>query len=123
MPRAINIIAAHDARGLTAADSVLLDHSQRAGGTLSIATVKGQALTFAFQGRLRHDDVIALDDGSHIEIVAKPEPLLEARAADVSALARIAWHLGDRHISVQLLPTRIRAVYQDGIQVAPIPHS
>ncbi|WP_137045196.1 urease accessory protein UreE [Pseudolabrys sp. FHR47] len=110
MPRATTIIAAHDARGLAAADSVLLDHSQRAGGTLSVVTVKGQTLNFAFQGRLRHDDVIALDDGSHVEVVARPEPLLEARAADVSALARIAWHLGDRHIAVQLLPNRIRAL-------------
>jgi len=112
MPRATNIIAAYDARGLTAADSVLLDHSQRAGGTLSVGTVKGQTLTFAFQGRLHHDDVISLDDGSHVEVVAKPEPLLEARAADVSALARIAWHLGDRHIAVQLLPNRIRALHE-----------
>lgn len=110
MPRATTIIAAHDARGLAAADSVLLDHSQRAGGTLSVVTVKGQTLNFAFQGRLRHDDVIALDDGSHVEVVARPESLLEARAADVSALARIAWHLGDRHIAVQLLPNRIRAL-------------
>ncbi|HWK95930.1 MAG TPA: urease accessory protein UreE [Pseudolabrys sp.] len=110
MPRATNIIAAHDARGLAAADSVLLDHTQRAGGTLSVATVKGQTLTFAFQGRLHTDDVIALDDGSHVEVVAKPEDLVEARAADVSALARIAWHLGDRHIAVQLLPNRIRAL-------------
>lgn len=110
MPRATTIIAAHDARGLAAADSVLLDHTQRAGGTLSVATVKGQALNFAFQGRLHHDDVIALDDGSYVEVVARPEALLEARAADVSALARIAWHLGDRHIPVQLLPNRIRAL-------------
>lgn len=110
MPRATTIIAAHDARGLAAADSVLLDHTQRAGGTLGVVTVKGQTLNFAFQGRLHHDDVIALDDGTHVEVVARPEPLLEARAADVSALARIAWHLGDRHIAVQLLPNRIRAL-------------
>lgn len=110
MPRATNIIAAHDARGLTASDSVLLDHTQRAGGSFRMATVKGQAVDIAFQGRLHTDDIIALDDGSHVEVVAKPEPLVEARAADVSALARIAWHLGDRHIAVQLLPNRIRAL-------------
>ncbi|RDV01947.1 urease accessory protein UreE [Undibacter mobilis] len=110
MPRATNIFAAHDARGLTAADSVLLDHVQRAGGSFRVATVKGQTLDMAFQGRLHTDDVIALDDGSFVEVVASTEPLLEARAADVSALARIAWYLGDRHIAVQLLPNRIRAL-------------
>lgn len=110
MPRATNIIAAHDARGLSASDSVLLDHAQRAGGTLSVASVKGQTINIDFKGRLRSDDVIALDNGDHVEVVAKPEPLVEARAADVAALARIAWHLGDRHIAVQLLPNRIRAL-------------
>lgn len=110
MPRATSITAAHDARALTASDSVLLDHAERSGGNLSVATVKGQTLHIVFKGRLRHDDVVTLDDGSHVEVVAKPEPLIEARAADVSALARIAWHLGDRHIAVQLLPNRIRAL-------------
>ena len=33
--------------------------------------------------------------------------------ADVAGLARLAWHLGDRHIAVQLLPNRIR-VLRDG---------
>lgn len=116
MPRATNIIAAHDARGVAAADSVLLDHTQRAGGTLSVASVKGTTINMVFKGRLRGDDVIALDDGSFVEVVAKPEPLVEARAADVAALARVAWHLGDRHIAVQLLPNRIRALRNDATE-------
>ena len=41
--------------------------------------------------------------------MAAPEPLIEARAADVAALARLAWHLGDRHVPVQVLPNRMRA--------------
>ena len=110
MPRATNIIAAHEAQGLAAPDSVLLDHGQRAGGTLSVVSVKGLTINIDFKGRLRGDDVIALDNGGFVEVVAKPEPLVEARAADVAALARIAWHLGDRHIAVQLLPNRIRAL-------------
>ncbi|MBS0535336.1 MAG: urease accessory protein UreE [Proteobacteria bacterium] len=110
MPRATSIIAAHDARGLSASDSVLLDHAQRAAGSLSVVSVKGRTVHIDFKDRLRHDDVVALDDGSFIEVVAKPEALLEARAADVAALARVAWHLGDRHIAVQLLPNRVRVL-------------
>ncbi|MBS0248552.1 MAG: urease accessory protein UreE [Proteobacteria bacterium] len=110
MPRATAIIAAHDARKLSATDSVLLDHAQRGAGTLSATSVKGKTIHIDFKDRLRHDDVVALDDGSYVEIVARPEALIEARAADVAALARIAWHLGDRHIAVQLLPNRIRAL-------------
>ena len=110
MPRATSIIAAHAARGLSATDRVLLDHTQRAAGSLSVASVKGKTVHIDYKERLRPDDVVALDDGSFIEIVAKPEALLEARAADVPALARIAWHLGDRHIAVQLMPNRVRAL-------------
>ena len=44
-----------------------------------------------------------------MEVVAAPEPLIEARAADVAALSRLAWHLGDRHVPIQVLPNRIRA--------------
>lgn len=110
MPRATSIIAAHNARGLSASDSLLLDHAQRAAGSLKAESVKGKTVHIDFKDRLRHDDVVALDDGSFVEIVAKPEALLEARAADLSALARIAWHLGDRHIAVQLLPNRVRAL-------------
>jgi urease accessory protein len=49
-----------------------------------------------------------LDDGACVEVVAAPEPLVEARASGLAALARIAWHLGDRHIAAELLPNKIR---------------
>lgn len=58
---------------------------------------------------MRTDDLLLLDDGSLLEVVAAPEPLIEACAADVVTLSRLAWHLGDRHVPVQVLPNRIRA--------------
>ena len=39
---------------------------------------------------------------------AQPEPLLEIHAHDAGDLVRIAWHLGNRHLPVQLLGDRIR---------------
>lgn len=58
--------------------------------------------------RLCTDDVLELDGGQRIEIVAAPEPLIEVRA-DLATLARLAWQLGDRHLPVQILANRIRA--------------
>ena len=43
-----------------------------------------------------------------VEVVAEPEPLIEVRAADLPSLARLAWHLGDRHVPVQMLERRLR---------------
>ena len=39
---------------------------------------------------------------------AQPEPLLDIHAHDAAALVRIAWHLGNRHLPVQLLGTHLR---------------
>jgi len=60
-------------------------------------------------GAVRTDDLLLLENGALVEVVAAPEPLVEARAADLAGLARLAWHLGDRHIPVQVLPNRVRA--------------
>jgi urease accessory protein len=57
---------------------------------------------------LRGGDALVLEDGRLIEVVAAAEPLLEARANDLAALARLAWHLGDRHVPIQVLANRIR---------------
>jgi urease accessory protein len=57
---------------------------------------------------LRAGDLLELDDGSAVEIVIAPEPLVEIRGNDLTHLARIAWHLGDRHVPVQILSNRLR---------------
>src|SRR3989304_3776549 len=56
---------------------------------------------------LHTDDALLLDDGSIVEVVAEAEPLTEVRA-DLPALARIAWTLGDRHVPGPFLGNRLR---------------
>ena len=58
--------------------------------------------------RLRDGDGLALDDGGVVRVCAEPEKLLEIHAHDDGELVRIAWHLGNRHLPVQLLGDRIR---------------
>ena len=43
-----------------------------------------------------------------MRVVAKPEPVLDIRGQDAAALVRIAWHLGNRHLPVQLLGDTLR---------------
>jgi urease accessory protein len=43
-----------------------------------------------------------------VEVVAAPELLLEIRCADARHLARIAWHIGNRHVPVQVLSDALR---------------
>lgn len=51
---------------------------------------------------LNHGDGLRLDSGGYVAVEALPEPLLEVAMPDAAALARIAWHLGNRHLPVQL---------------------
>jgi len=111
MPRASRVLAAADRRDRKVVDTVILDYAQRSAQKIAVTGVKGGRveIDLAEPVRLRTDDLLVLEDGSLVEVVAAAEPLIEARAADVGALARLAWHLGDRHIPVQVLPNRIRA--------------
>jgi urease accessory protein len=50
---------------------------------------------------------LRLEDGRILEVRAQTEPLLEVRAQDTASLLRLAWHIGNRHLSAQIEPDRI----------------
>ena len=53
---------------------------------------------------LRDGECLEAADGRVIGVVAADEALIEARCADAALLARIAYHLGNRHAPVQVGP-------------------
>ena len=92
------------------ADTVVLDHDDRHRRRLAMKGTKGLAflLDLPAVASLRGGDALALEDGRLVEVVAAPEPLLEIRCADPNHLARVAYHLGNRHVPAQLLPKSLR---------------
>jgi urease accessory protein len=56
---------------------------------------------------LEHQDVLVLDDGRHVEIIAAEEELYEIRAAGPVQLTELAWHIGNRHLAAQIEEHRI----------------
>lgn len=110
MPRAARVIAAAERRGREIADTLILDYAKRSAGAFAATGLKGGAydIALAEPRRLRTDDLLELDDGTLIEVVAAPEPLIEARAGDLPGLMRLAYHLGDRHVPVEILANRLR---------------
>jgi urease accessory protein len=91
-------------------DVVVLDFDARHRRRVSMHGVRGTTflLDLAEATAMRGGDALRLEDGRLIEIVAAPEPLAEIVAADAAAMVRIAWHLGNRHLPVQLVGKKIR---------------
>jgi urease accessory protein len=61
------------------------------------------------RGRVLHGgDRVVTQDGREVEIIAAEEALLEACSADPLLIARAAYHLGNRHVAVQVMSGRLR---------------
>ena len=90
-------------------DEVLIDFDRRHRRRIVLTTEAGRdvLLDFPQAVRLRDGDGLVTEQGI-VRVRARPEPLLEIHAHDDGELVRIAWHLGNRHLPVQLLGDRIR---------------
>jgi urease accessory protein len=109
MRRVVRVLAADRSAGAPI-DSVIICSDQRRVQTAQLTGVKGTAIGIMLPEPvlLRNGDLLELDDGSLVDVVAEPEPLVEVRGNDLTHLARLAWHLGDRHVPVQVLANRLR---------------
>jgi urease accessory protein len=91
-----------------ATDSVALAYDERKRSRLKVTLASGTpAGIFLERGdHLHGGDKLAAEDGSAVvEIRAAPEKLIEAVAGSPLLFARAAYHLGNRHVPVQILPT------------------
>jgi urease accessory protein len=65
--------------------------------------------------RLADGDGLVLADGTIIRVVAAPEPLVEAAATDAQHLARLTWHVGNRHVPAQIVDDRRLRITHDTV--------
>lgn len=110
MLRVVRVVSSAQSDAARIVDSVILGPEQRRLQSARLAGVKGTLIGLMLPEpvMLRMGDAFELDDGSFVDIVVEAEPLLEVRGTDVTHLARLAWHLGDRHVSVQVMANRLR---------------
>lgn len=110
MPRTQKKLEPGAVRGGDIVDTLLLKFDDRRRQHGFVFGGKGTCVEFDFPAppRLRTDDLLVLDDGGLVEVVADVEPLLELRVKDFAAAARLVWTLGNRHMPVQILPNRLR---------------
>lgn len=56
---------------------------------------------------LQHGDLLELENGALVEVIAAPEDLLEIRGADTRSLVRLTWHIGNRHLACMIEDDRL----------------
>lgn len=93
-----------------AADTVVLDFDDRHRRRIAMKGIRGLefVLDLPEAVMLRSGDALALEDGRLVEVLSAPEPLAEIKVGDLKQLARVAWHLGNRHLPTQILGAKLR---------------
>lgn len=110
MRRALTHRPAADWPADQAADSVTLDFDGRHRRRLTLTTDGGSSVLLDLPKAvaMADGDGLKCDDDSWLAVRAAAEPLVEIRCADAHALARIAWHLGNRHLPTEIAGGVIR---------------
>jgi urease accessory protein len=109
MPRTQKVVRPGETTG-EIIDTVLLKYEDRIKQQGFVFGGKGTCVEFDFPAPplLRTDDLLLLDDGRLIEVVAEVEQVLEVREKDFAKGARLVLALGNRHVPVQILANRLR---------------
>jgi urease accessory protein len=93
-----------------ALDTVTLAYVDRHRRRIRLTTDAGDPFLLDLP-RVEHlvdGDGLELDDGSYVRMRAATEPLIEISADRPTDLLRIAWHLGNRHLPLQIVDDRLR---------------
>ena len=108
MLRVIAHIPASVAKGVPF-DSLTLALDERRVRRNLLKLPKGEEILvdFAEPLSLDHGDRLQLEDGRLVGIVAASEPVFEIRGRDAAHIARLAWHIGNRHLAAQIEKNRI----------------
>lgn len=121
LPRAGSVIRAHDLPGhgrILPFDIALLPHDEREMRRRVVELVHGDKVLVDLleQTVLASGDVLVLDDGRHVEIIAGEEQVFDIRPRDPVHLAELAWHLGGMHVAVMVEPDRILILRDDAVR-------
>ena len=100
----------HWSDGHPVADTVVLDFDERHRRRIAMTGTGGLAFLLDLEEpvALRGGDGLELDDGRVVEVVAAAEPLIEVRGRTPDDLVRLAWHIGNRHLSLQVIAKALR---------------
>ena len=100
-------VSVHRARGHwpreEAAGSITLDFDARHRRRVRLTADQGEEILLDLPKAvaMADGDGLMLDDSRWLQIHAAAEPIVEVRHRDPAQLARLAWHLGNRHLATE----------------------
>src|SRR5215475_1588592 len=112
--RASQVLRAGVGHAAEAIDRVVLDADERYRRRIVMTSERGSKILLDLPEAtaLCDGDALVLDDGTTVAVVARPEPLIEIAASDAAqqtaTMARLAWHLGNRHTEVEIVGGKLR---------------
>jgi urease accessory protein len=111
--RATRILPAGSWATASVVGEITLDYDRRHRRRHRFTTASGTEILLDLPEaiHIRDGDAMGLEDGTCIAVRAAPEALLEITAPNADSLTRLAWHLGNRHLAVQILPGRLRILH------------
>ncbi len=109
MLRATTIVRRADLGRRITIDTITLDREARHRRRVALTTDRGHEflLDLPEATYLADGDALELENRGLVKVVAAPEALLEIHVHDAQALARIAWHIGNRHTPAEIAPSAI----------------
>lgn len=118
LPRAMQIVSA----GLWPRDkafaSVTLDFDGRYRRRIRLTLDGGKGgilLDLPHAARLQDGDGLLLEDGRYVLVCAAMEEVMDITATSQHDAIRIAWHLGNRHLPVQVLEDGVLRLRYDHV--------
>lgn len=93
----------------SADDTLVLSYDlrQKARQRVTLSSGREVGLILPRGTTLKHGDIMAAQDGTQFKVVAAEEEVSIAEVGDHLRLAKIAYHLGNRHVAVQVLENRL----------------
>jgi urease accessory protein len=87
------------------AGTITLSYADRCRRRIQMADDGGTPFLLSLQRavRLSDGDGLQLEQGGYLRVIAGPEPLIEVKAQNAQHLAKLAWHIGNRHVPAEIV--------------------
>ena len=117
--RATNVLPTGGWPGDQEVASVTLDYDDRHRRRIRLRTDDDRAVQLDLDTatQLADGDGLQLENGGYVRVVAAHEDVADLRCNGLLETARIAWHVGNRHIPVEVLDDGVLRIRDDHVIV------